>query len=65
MINRYRDKHILEMFIDMVYVCVRMYVYWSSGFVVCLSAMKKRGENCVNFKQMKKNIFTVTRLREW
>ena len=65
MINRYRDKHILEMCVDMVCVCVHMYVCWLSGFVVCLSAMRKRGENCVNFKQIKKNIFTVTRLREW
>ena len=54
MINRYRDKHILEMCVDMVYVCVHMHVCWLSGFVVCLSAMRKRGENCVNFKQMKK-----------
>ena len=43
MINRYRDRHILEMCVDMVYVCVRMYVCWLSGFVVCLSAMRKPG----------------------
>ena len=61
MINRYRDKHILEMCMDMVYVYVHMYVCWLSGFVVCLSATRKRGGwggggggNCVNFKQMKK-----------
>ena len=57
MINRYRNKHILEMCVDMVYVCVHMYVCWLSGFVVCLSAMRKWGENCVNFKQMKKKIY--------
>ena len=50
MINRYRDKHILEMCMDMVYVCVHKDVCWLTGFVVCLSAMRKRGENCVNFK---------------
>ena len=43
MINRYRDRHLLEMCVDMVYVCVRMYVCWLSGFVVCLSAMRRRG----------------------
>ena len=50
MINRYRDKHILEMCMDMVYVCVHKDVCWLSGFVVCLSAMRKRegggGELC-------------------
>ena len=28
MINRYRDKHILEMCMDMVYVCVHKDVCW-------------------------------------